>query len=131
MSKYDTVINSTNTVGVSCGIWSVVYSWVQSIDWVAVGSALGMAVAYLLNIYFNIQKRKDEREKVEKEVAILKEKAEKEVAIIKENNDRKLSIELAILKEQLAEEKRKNMQAEKDRERHNNELLNIAFKDKV
>ena len=71
MSKYDTAINSTNTVGVGCGLWSVVYSWLQSVDWVAVGSFLGMAIAYLLNIYFNIQRRKDDKAKNKREIEIL------------------------------------------------------------
>ena len=129
MSKYDTAINNTNTVGVWCGVWSVIYSWVQSVDWVAVGSFLGMAIAYLLNIYFNIQRRKDDKAKNKREIEILENKAAEEIKIIKENAERKAAIELDILKEQLAEEKRKNKQAEKEREERNKELLNWHFGD--
>ena len=129
MSKYDTAINNTNTVGVGCGIWSVIYSWVQSVDWVAVGSFLGMAIAYLLNIYFNIQRRKDDKEKNKREIEILENKAKEEIKIIKENAERKAAIELDILKEQLDEERRKNKQAEKEREERNKELLNWHFGD--
>lgn len=128
MSKYDAAINSTNTIGVSCGLWSVVYSWIQSVDWVAVGSFLGMVVAYLINIYFNIQRRKEEKEKNKKEIEILEKKAQDEVKIIKDGNDRKLALELEILKLQLDEEKRKNQQHEKERQQAQKELLNIAFK---
>lgn len=127
MSKYDTAINNTNTVGVGCGVWSVIYSWVQSVDWVAVGSFIGMAVAYLLNIYFNIQRRKDDKAKNKREIEILENKAAEEIKIIKENAERKAAIELDILKEQLAEEKRKNKQAEKEREIRNKELLDWHF----
>lgn len=85
MSKYDTAINNTNTVGVGCGVWSVIYSWVQSVDWVAVGSFLGMAIAYLFNIYFNIQRRKDDKAKNKREIEILENKAKEEIKIIREN----------------------------------------------
>lgn len=129
MSKYDTAINNTNTVGVGCGVWSVIYSWIQSVDWVAVGSFLGMAIAYLLNIYFNIQRRKDDKAKNKREIEILENKAKEEIKIIRENAERKAAIELDILKEQLAEEKRKNKQAEKEREERNKELLNWHFGD--
>lgn len=129
MSKYDTAINNTNTVGVGCGVWSVIYSWLQSVDWVAVGSFLGMAIAYLLNIYFNIQRHKDDKAKNKREIEILENKVKEEIKIIRENAERKAAIELDILKEQLAEEKRKNKQAEKEREERNKELLNWHFGD--
>ena len=139
MSKYDTAINSTNTVGVGCGLWSAVYSWLQSVDWVAVGSFIGMVVAYLINIYFNIQRRKEDKAKYKKEIEILEnqaaeeiriaeQKAQNEIKVIKDNNDRKLAIELEILQLQLEEEKRKNKQHEKERQHAQKELLNMAFK---
>lgn len=127
MSKYDTAINSTNTVGVSCGVWSAFYSWLSNVDWVAVGSFLGMVVAYLINIYFNIQRRKEEKAKHKREIEILEKKAEDEVKIIKDGNDRKLALELEILRLQLDEEKRKNQQHEKERQQTQKELLNMAF----
>ena len=139
MSKYDTAINNTNTIGVSCGLWSVVYSWLQSVDWVALVSFIGMVVAYLINIYFNIQRRKNDKAKHEKEIEILEnqaaeeiriaeQKAQEEIRLIKENNDRKLAVELEILQLQLEEEKRKNKQHEKERQHAQTELLNMAFK---
>ena len=127
MSKYDTAINSTNTIGVSCGLWSVVYSWLQSVDWVAVGSFIGMVAAYLINIYFNIQRRKEEKEKNKKEIEILEKKAQDEVKIIKDGNDRKLALELEILRLQLDEEKRKNKQHEEERQKREKALINMAF----
>lgn len=138
MSKYDTAINSTNTVGLSCGVWSVIYSWIQSVDWVAVGSFLGMVIAYLINIYFNIQRRRDdkeknnrlieiEREKAQDELKLQNEMAQKDFELKQKTAERKLSIELDILKQQLQNEKEKNKQLQNEREKTNAELLNIAF----